>query len=32
MSNGYERNVQTSETLIEAAMIRVLRARLGRQA
>jgi hypothetical protein len=28
----YERNVQTSETLVEVAMIRLLLARLGRQA
>jgi hypothetical protein len=28
----YERNVQTSETLIEVALIRLLVARLGRQA
>jgi hypothetical protein len=32
MSNEYERKVQTSETLIELAMIRLLLARLGRQA
>jgi putative transposase len=29
MSKDYERNVQTSETLIELAMIRLLVARLG---
>ena len=28
MSKGYKRNVQTSETLIELAMIRLLVARL----
>ena len=32
MSKDYERKVQTSETLIEVAMIRLLLARLGRQA
>jgi putative transposase len=32
MSKDYERKVQTSETLIEVAMIRLLVARLGRQA
>jgi hypothetical protein len=31
MSIDYERNVQTSETLIEVAMMRLLVARLGRQ-
>ena len=31
MSKDYERKVQTSETLIEVAMIRLLVARLGRQ-
>jgi putative transposase len=31
MSKDYERKVQTSETLIELAMIRLLVARLGRQ-
>jgi putative transposase len=31
MSKDYERKVQTSETLIEVAMIRLLIARLGRQ-
>jgi putative transposase len=31
MSKDYERTVQTSETLIEVAMIRLLVARLGRQ-
>jgi putative transposase len=30
MSKDYERKVQTSETLIEVAMIRLLVARLGR--
>jgi transposase len=30
MSKDYERKVQTSETLIEVAMIRLLLARLGR--
>jgi putative transposase len=30
MSKNYERKVQTSETLIEVAMIRLLLARLGR--
>jgi putative transposase len=32
MSKDYERKVQTSETLIEVAMIRLLVARRGRQA
>lgn len=32
MSKDYERKVQTSETLIAAAMIRRVLARLGRQA
>jgi len=32
MSKEYERNVQSSETVIEVAMIRLLFARLGRQA
>ena len=32
MSKDYERKVQTSETLIEVAMIRLLVARLGRSA
>lgn len=31
LSKGYERKVQTSETLIEVAMIRLLIARLGRR-
>jgi len=31
MSKDYERKVQTSETLIEVAMIRLLVARLGRR-
>jgi len=31
MSKDYERKVQTSETLIKVAMIRLLAARLGRQ-
>jgi hypothetical protein len=31
MSKGYERTGQTSETLIQVAMIRLLVARLGRQ-
>lgn len=31
MSKGYERRVQTSETLIEVAMIRLLVARQGRR-
>lgn len=31
MSKDYERKVQTSETLIEVAMIRLLIARLGRR-
>jgi putative transposase len=31
MSNDYERKVQTSEMLIEVAMIRLLVARLGRR-
>ena len=31
MSKDYERKVQTSEMLIEVAMIRLLVARLGRQ-
>jgi putative transposase len=31
MSKDYERKVQTSETLIEVAMIRLLVARQGRQ-
>lgn len=31
MSKDYERKVQTSETLIEVAMIRMLLMRLGRQ-
>lgn len=31
MSKDYERKVQTSETLIEVAMIRLLLARLGRR-
>jgi hypothetical protein len=30
MSNDYERNVQTSETLIAVAMIRLMLARPGR--
>jgi putative transposase len=30
MSKDYERKVQTSETLMEMAMIRLLAARLGR--
>jgi putative transposase len=32
MSKDYERNAQTSETLIEVAMIRLLLARQGRRA
>jgi len=32
MSKDYERNVQTSETLIAVAMTRLVLARLGRQA
>ena len=32
MSKDYERKVQTSETLIELAMIRLLLARLAQQA
>ena len=32
MSKDYERKVQTSETLIAVAMIRLVLARLGRQA
>jgi len=31
MSKDYERKVQTSETLIELAMIRLILRRLGRQ-
>jgi len=31
MSKDYERKVQTSETLIEVAMIRLLVVRLGRR-
>jgi putative transposase len=31
MSKDYERKVQTSETLIQVAMIRLLLARLGRK-
>ncbi len=31
MSKDYERKVQTSETLIEVAMIRLLIARLGQK-
>jgi len=31
MSKDYERNVQTSETLIQVVMIRLLLARLGRK-
>ena len=31
MSKDYERKVQTSETFIEVAMIRLLVARLGRR-
>jgi putative transposase len=31
LSKGYERKVQTSETLIQVAMIRLLLARLGCQ-
>jgi putative transposase len=31
MSSGYERKVQTSETLIEVVMIRLLLARQGRR-
>jgi transposase len=32
MSKDYERKVQTSETLIQVAMIRLLMTRLGRSA
>ena len=32
LARDYKRNVQTSETLIEVAMIRLLVARLGRPA